>query len=139
MSIYIDDNSDIEVMRGGFPPGALPRQTSVGGLACATVYAEVMPLIPESEWPRRIADMTAAGSFIGQRWKSDPKADYQNGYGFCWAYSLAQAMMAKRAAMGLSFVQLSPESLAEDVGYRNKGNYLDSALTYTAKNGIASR
>ena len=47
--------------------------------------------------------------------------------------------MAVRAAQGQKFVQLSPESLAEDVNYRNAGNYLDSALEYAAKNGIATR
>ena len=57
----------------------------------------------------------------------------------CWAYSLAQSVMAVRAAQGQPFVQLSPESLAEDVNYRNAGNYLDSALAYAAKNGIATR
>lgn len=57
----------------------------------------------------------------------------------CWSYSLSQAVMGKRLQQGQSFVQLSPESLAEDVGFRNKGNSLDSALEYAAQYGIASR
>ena len=83
--------------------------------------------------------MTASGSFIGQRWKSDPKADFQNGLGFCWAYSLSQAAMSVRATMSQTFVQLAPESLAELTGYQNKGYYLDRALEYASANGIASR
>jgi len=139
MSLYFDDNVDVAPLVAGFPPGALPRQSAVGGLECAAVYSDSVPLIPESQWKQRIIDMTASGSFIGQRWKSNPKADFQNGYRFCWAYSLSMAVMAKRYSMGLPFVQLSPESLAESVGYRNKGNFLDVALTYAAKHGIASR
>lgn len=123
----------------GFLAGALPRQTPVGGLACAPVFAEHVPIIPKSEWEPRIATANEKGLFIGHRWKSDPQADYQNGFGFCWAYSLSQAAMAVRAAQHQPFVQLSPESLAEDVGYRNRGNYLDSALEYAVANGIATR
>jgi len=138
MSLRIDDNTDISGVNapGAFPAGALPRQTDIGGIACAPVFAEHVPIIPESEWKPRIADMTAKGLFIGQRWKSDVKADYQNGLGFCWAKSLAQAVMANRAAMGQPFVQLMGEGLAECVNYRNRGYYLDRALEYAAKNGI---
>lgn len=143
MSIYVDDSNYLDVVReseaNGFLMGALPRETSVGELECAAVFAEHVPIIPESEWKPRIAEMTANGQFIGQRWQSNPQADYQNGLGFCWAYSLAQATMAVRAAMGQEFVQLSPESLAECVGYRNSGYNLDRALEYAAKYGIASR
>jgi len=143
MSILITEDNWHDVVNEsqaqGFLAGALPRQTQIGELACAQVFAEHVPIIPESAWRDRIRYNTEHGLFMGQRWKSDPHADYQNGFGFCWAYSLAQACMAVRAAQGQTFIQLSPESLAEDVGYRNRGNYLDSALTYAAKNGIASR
>ena len=143
MSIYIDDSNFAQVVQesegAGFLAGCLPRQTEIGGLACAAVFAEHVPIIPESEWIPRIEQMTATGSFIGQRWQSNPQADYQNGFRFCWAYSLAQSVMAVRASMGQPFVQLSPESLAEDVGYRNRGNSLDSALEYASKYGVASR
>ena len=143
MSLYITDDNYADVVAeseaNGFVAGALPRQTEVGGLACAPVFAEQVPLIPQSEWNDRIARMTASGSFIGQRWKSDPKADYQNGLSFCWAYSLAQSGMAVRAIMSQPFVQLSAESLAECTGYRNAGYYLDRAIEYAANKGIASR
>jgi hypothetical protein len=143
VSIFINDDNFQDVVNesgaAGFLAGALPRETSLGGLACAEVFAEHVPLIPESKWKSRIQYATENGLFIGHRWRSDPQADYQDGFGFCWAYSLSQATMAVRAAMGQPFVQLSPESLAEDVGYRNRGNSLDSSLAYAAKFGIASR
>lgn len=144
MSLYIfDDNSAAEVVSQlegeGFLAGALPRQTAVGGLEGVPVFAEQVPLIPESEWAGRIKEMTDNKLWIGDRWQSDPNADFQDGLGFCWAYSLAQATMAVRAAQGQPFVQLSPESLAECVNYRNQGYYLDRALEYAAKNGLATR
>ena len=132
---FLQQQSDAGMV--GF--GALPRQTQPGGIMGVPMMAEKVPLIPESEWPDRIRHMTANKLWIGDRWKSDPQADYQNGFYYCWAYSLSQAAMAVRAAQGQKFVQLSPESLAEDVNYRNAGNYLDSALAYAAKNGIATR
>ena len=144
MSIYIDDNTWREVvgqMQSLHPGvvGALPRQSAVGCIPGVPVFAEHVPLIPESEWPDRIKHATDNRLWIGDRWQSDPVADFQNGYGFCWAYSLSQAVMAVRRAQGQEFVQLSPESLAEDVGYHNRGNYLDSAIKYAAAHGLASR
>jgi len=143
MSIHITDSNFREVVQrsqeAGFTVGALPRRSKVGGLACAPVFAERVPLLPESQWKSRIREAEADGVYIGQRWQSDPNADYQNGFGYCWAYSLSQATMACRAAMGQPFVQLSPESLAECVGYRNRGYYLDDALAYASQHGIASR
>jgi len=139
MSLFFDDETEIAPMVAGFPPGALPRQTQVGGLECAAVYAEHVPLIPESEWKNRIADMAASGSFIGQRWKSDAKADYQNGTPLCHLYSLAQAVMAKRHAMGLPFVQLAPESGLGVNGYRLAGGYLDRDIEWAAVHGLCER
>jgi hypothetical protein len=143
MSLYIDDDNADDVVSesvsNGFVAGALPRETQIGDLACAAVFAEYVPLIPESEWKNRISAMTSSGSFIGQRWSSDPNADYQNGLGFCWAYSLCETAMTVRATQGQPFIQLSPESLAECVGYRNSGYSLDGALQYAAANGIATR
>lgn len=142
MSLYItDENWEAVVYEGGQAGifnAALPRETAVGE-AGLPLFAEFVPIIPEAEWKPRIQAMTERGLFIGQRWKSDPNADFQNGYGFCWAYSLAQAVMAVRACEGQPFVQLSPESLAELVGYQNRGYYLDRALQYAASRGIASR
>lgn len=143
MSLIITDSNWKDVVRRleseGFQPGALPRQTAVGELEGVPVFAEQVPLIPPSEWEDRIREMTENRSWIGDRWQSDPRADSQNGLGYCWAYSLAQAVMAVRAGQGQPFVQLSPESLAGDVNYQNRGNYLDSALKYAATYGLATR
>jgi hypothetical protein len=97
-------------------------------------------LIPEEEWSERIDEMTAK-----KLWPQDiyerynPVHQNQNGMNFCWAFSLAQAVEIKRAIQHLPYVQLGPESLGGDVNWRNAGNYLDSALAWAIKYGIAPR
>jgi hypothetical protein len=143
MSLYIDDDNYTSVVveseNAGFTAGALPRQTNIGDLACAPVFAEHIPLIPESKWKNLIESMAANSAFIGQRWKSNVKADFQNGLGFCWGYSLCQSAMSVMHSMKQNPVQLSPESLAELTGYRNAGYYLDRAIEYASTYGIATR
>lgn len=142
MSLYIDDSNWEQVKEEGEALGiynaAFPRRSDVGGLEGVPVFAEYVPLLPESGWKSRIAAMTERGLFIGQRWKSNVELDYQNGLGFCWAKSLAQCEMAVRACEGQPFVQLMGEGLAECVRYENRGYYLDEALVYAAKWGIPS-
>jgi hypothetical protein len=141
MTLIIDDSNWQELVSktktAGYETGALPRRTEVGELACAAVYD--VPLIPESEWMDRTKEMIANKAFIGDRIQFDPKAHFQNGLKYCWGYSLCQAVEAERVDMGLDFQLLAPESLAECVGYRNQGYYLDGAIEYAAKNGISRR
>ena len=143
MTLIVDDTNWQELVEAdqiaGLPPGCLPRQTEIGGLECAAVYAEHVELIPESQWMDRAREMIADRAFIGDRIQFDPATHFQNGLGFCWAYSLCQALEAERELMGLPPELLAPESLAECVNYRNAGYYLDRALEYAAKNGIARR
>lgn len=142
MSFLIHDGTtERELQKRGIGNdyGCLPRKTQIGGLACAPAFASHVPLIPESEWIGRIAEMEAKKLWIGDVWQSDAKADFQSSLRFCWSYSLCEGAMAVRAAMGQPFVQLSAESLAEAVGYSNRGNSLDSAIEYAASNGIATR
>jgi hypothetical protein len=144
VSLIITDDNAPEILTAsealvGSPPGYIPRESNIGDIEGVGVYADAFPLIPESEWVDRIKYMTSVGGFIGQRWQPDPKASFQNGFGWCWAYSLTQALEGARAKMGFEFVQLSPESLLELVNYRNAGYYCDKALDYAKKYGIAER
>lgn len=125
----------------GFRGGALPRQTNVGGLKCAKVYEEVIKPIPESEWEGRIKEAIERKAFPSAHLRA-AKPDYkptQNGLNYCWAWSLCGTMLVQRLTVGLSFIELAPESLGGDVNFRNAGNYLDSALAYAAKNGACER
>ncbi len=146
MSIRIDDDNALEILTQSQADGFLPgwnsddqkfRSEPIG--IYSGVYVEAFPLIPEGEWVDRIKYVSSAGGFIGQRWQPDPQAHFQNGYGWCWAYSLTQAVEGTRAGAGMSFMQLAPESLLELVNYRNQGYYCDRALAYAKEHGLAER
>ena len=146
MTRIIDDTNwrqflDEEEAAGRPAKGALPR--GLDGrkpLSVSTrVFSEDVPLIPESEWADRIRYMTEHKLFLGDRIQFDPRAHSQNGLNYCWAYSLAQGVEAELVRNGQPFSLLAPESLGEDVRWRNAGNYLDSAITYAAQHGIARR
>jgi hypothetical protein len=120
---------------------SMPSRVPVGGLQCASrIYADEIPLIPEVEWKERIEEKTAKKSWPQDRYDAfNPKLQYQNGLPYCWAFSLAQAVEIKRALNNLPYIQLGPESLGGSVGWRSAGNYLDAALEWAAKYGIAPR
>lgn len=140
----IDDRNYLDFINeqrdAGWPAGAIPREKDGRKpLKVGHPLSEDMRLIPENEWEDRIKYMTTNKMWIADRIKFNPKDHYQNGLGYCWAYSLAQAVEAERVRGGQDFQLLAPESLGEDVRWRNAGNYLDSAIQYAAKNGIARR
>lgn len=123
----------------GILAGALPRETPLGGLPCATA-GEPVPIIPEVEWKERIAEMTAK-----KLWPQDaydacsPALQYQDGLPYCWAFSFAQTIEVVRASCGLPYIQLAPESLGGVVNYRNVGNSLDSTIAWASRHGLCRR
>ena len=141
--IRIDDDNALEIVTAsqaaGFEAGYLPRESAVGELEGVPVFSENVDLVPESKWLDMAKEVYARGGFIGQRIKLNPDADYQNGLSYCWAYSIAQCVMAIHQIMGLLQVQLAPESLSELTGGRNAGYYCDKAMQYVMRNGIAPR
>lgn len=145
MTLIVTDENSLKIITAmqadGFPPGCAEdgrfRSEPIG--TYSAVYADEFPLIPESEVIERIKYVTANQGFIGQRWQPDPRAHFQSTFGWCWAYSLTQAVEGVRAGQGLPFVQLAPESLLELVNYRNQGYYCDRALEYAKQHGIAER
>lgn len=118
--------------------GAFPRRTPTGGLYCARPYAEVMELIPESQYASRYDVMI--GKFSRQqKAQHNPQLHNQGNHPLCWCFSLAQHAESVRAKMGLPYIQLAPESIAGTYGFRDQGGALDDAIAYVQSHGIAPR
>jgi len=58
--------------------------------------------------------------------------------GNCWAWGVTASMMDCRAREGKPTVLLSPISLGWLVGWRNRGNYLESAMQGATERGICA-
>lgn len=143
MPIIIDDNTlfpQAELDANGL----IPRDYAAHplGETFPTMEAIDMKTYPEDEWIDRIREKDKNRSWLwdhiqrGNYGKPIPN-NYQNGYGYCWAYSTGHAVTAIRAMQGLPFVRLSPWA----VGYlikngRNEGAWGALSCEYVMKNGI---
>jgi hypothetical protein len=120
--------------------GYMPRESEYGKLEGVPMFADAFDLIPESEWPTRIAAMAQDKAWPRDRYREQiPIHQNQNGLSFCWAYSLVQAVEMCRAVAGLKYHQLAPETLGSLVGWTNSGYYCDKALSFAQVHGIAGR
>ena len=145
--IVIDDSNYQQYLNeaaaDGRVAGIIPRKSAIGELELqpgmyAAVLAEKFPLIPESQWKDRIAAMQ--GRFARQRNEAAGVKDCSQGsFGYCWAFSLAQCIQSAHVAAGRPHIELGAESLGGAVNWRNQGYYLDGAIAYAVKHGIASR
>lgn len=137
----IDDSNYAEYVQlaardGEF--GCLPRRSEIGEAEYCAVFADAVPLIPKDEWPGRIAAM--AGRFPRALIEDTPIVSMsQNGLPYCWAWGLAQAMMAVRAQQGQDYIEFAPESLGAVVSFRKQGFYPERAIKWAAENGVCTR
>lgn len=130
------ENGGLEVM---------PRITGYG-----SPEAEDMGLIPVSDYPDMYISKSHWGDVIREchekqtfalyhqeatGWAKD--GWYQDGLGYCWAFSLTACVMDARAAQNQPHVMLAPTSLGWLVGWRNRGFFLDAAIAGARQNGIA--
>jgi hypothetical protein len=114
----------------------MPRQTEIGKLEGVPLFADAIPLIPESEWIPRIQAMNAARAFPRYIYEEKkPVHQYQDGHPLCWAYSLTQAVEMSDE----NYVQLAPESIVGVAGWRDTGFYCDRAIQWAMEHGIAER
>lgn len=148
MSSFYDDSNWQQLLRPPATedgsPQVLPRVTAYG-----TDEARACGLIPFEEYPDRVLEWDELPEVIEKchREKIFPlyhledtgllKQWYQDGYGYCWAYALAAAVMACRAVEGQPPVKLSPFSLGWLVNWRNSGYYLDRAIAGARQRGLA--
>lgn len=61
----------------------------------------------------------------------------QNGFGYCWTWSLTGGVINTREAEGQERKRLGPTSLGWLVGWSNQGYYLDAAIKGASEKGIA--
>lgn len=126
----------------GFSTGLIPRDFKSHPVGCFA-YAPAFPddaLIPESEWPARLAQQKAdRASLLDLRttYYDTLKSLNQNGYGLCWAFSSTKATMYIRATQHGVFERLSAYWVAGKVmNWRDQGYYGAASLGQIVKAGV---
>lgn len=127
-----------EPVRGG----AVERDYSVQPLEMFASPSE-MDLIPESEDDARYEEREATKSGLLHLFLRGGKPAFknldQNGQGFCWAYSTAQAIMMQRLAMGLPLVRLSAHAVACKIkNFRDQGGWGGLSAKFAVETGYPS-
>lgn len=101
-----------------------------------------IPLIPESEWDARFDEQERLQSSLQHLRDRQPNGMptlYQNGQGYCWAYSTTRACEYLRILMGLPYVQLSGHAIGCKVqNFRNEGLWCGASAKFVAENGVPS-
>lgn len=150
MVTRIDCDKHWQKLRDGehYPrAGALPRRTRYGHSEAAAPYGDrVDELVSPSDYKEVIAHCHADQIFPlyhqyntwcpkGSQWN-------QNGLNYCWAWGIAASLMDCEAREGKrkpSDPLLSPVSLGWTVGWRNDGNYLESAISGIKERGVCTQ
>lgn len=116
------------------PMGSYPWATAVD-----------FPVIPQSEWPARIAEKDSKKSWLADvRMKAGPnngpiKSRDQNGKGYCWAHSGTSAHLLVRAVMNQPYADLSAYSVACIIkSYRDEGGWGAQGVDFQVANGVAT-
>ncbi len=86
--------------------------------------------IPRSEWHALIE--SGQGTFLSDLVKQQGiKAKDQNGLNYCWVYGSTRSVEVMRAVSGLTWQDLSPESVGGPcTGWRNQGGYASEAFDH---------
>lgn len=118
--------------------GTLPRKSTYGALPFAGPPA--IPLIPRSEWPDRIADLSRRKMRLRDKMEAAGlKIWDQDGYGFCHGYSAVKGCEVQRMEQGLPHVNLSASSVAAPAaGWQNAGAAIDDDLKEMVETGVAT-
>lgn len=109
-----------------------------GYLACAEPFPAAV-VIPEAEWPDRLAKQKELGSLDDLR-----ESHYdvlqsldQDGLGLCWAFSTTKAMMYLRVLMGLVPLKLSAWYVAGLIKrWQDQGGWGAESLAFVARSGV---
>lgn len=126
----------------GFGTGLIPRDYNVLPVGCMT-FAPAFPdeeLIPEAEWPDRLADLRRNKAGLLDLRNEDYgilKSLDQNGYGLCWAFSSTKATMYIRYRMNLDPLRMSAYWVAgQVVKWRDQGYWGSASLAKIVEAGV---
>lgn len=131
-----------QAVNDGRSCGLIPRNWGTHHLGCMAA-APAMPndlLIPREEWRERLADQQATKSDLltlrGESWIGGRLDSLdQDGYGYCWFFSITKACMYALARAGTPAV-LSGWGAAFVKGFRNEGGMNLDAVKYITEEGI---
>jgi hypothetical protein len=123
--------------------GLVPRDYEVRPVGSyRSIRGFDMPLIDRSEWPDRIRDMNAQGSFVrdirrrGNLGKPIPSLD-QDGVGYCWVHSATMSVMLTRARQGQPYKRLSAFMVGCIIkNYQDEGGWGALGIDFIAQNGV---
>ena len=125
----------------GFSTGLKPRNYKTHPVGCYA-FAPPFPedaLIPESDWPARLAAQQANKSSLLDLRNSNYdtlKSLDQDGLGLCWAFSSTKAVMYVRAINNLPPIRLSAWFVAGCVkGWQDEGGWGAESLGFIVENG----
>lgn len=101
-----------------------------------------IPLIPRSEWDARFEEQERLQSSLQHLRDRQPQGMptlYQNGQGYCWAYSTTRACEYLRILMGLPYVQLSAHAIGCKIqNFRNEGLWCGASAKFVTEYGVPS-
>jgi len=123
--------------------GMAPRDYTVNP---PEMYAspDTMTLIPESEWEARIKEQEERKSSLSHIRKKGNNGDKiwalnQGRFGYCWSHSTTHAVMLRRAADMLHFVELSAFAVAAIIKKaRDEGGWCGLSCKFIRTTGIPS-
>lgn len=98
-------------------------------------------LIDESDYKERVEEAHQLKQFpVYHQYNSwAPKGEFrynQNGLGYCWTWGGTGCMMDLMAIHAQPLIPLAPVSMGYLVGWRNRGNYLESFIGGARERGV---
>jgi hypothetical protein len=124
--------------------GILPRYMKYGSTEAREngmipVSDSLDVLVPEDEFKERIQEANEKQMMaIHYLRDSGAKAHSQGGTNYCWAYGISECLEALRPMENQEYIRLAPATMGWIVNWRNKGNYLSSAIKGCYERGVAS-
>lgn len=124
--------------KGYVPPTDAQRMAVQGTFAPPSE----MELYPESELEDRLKDQWERKQTLYHLWQihdngKPPAVFSQGSWGYCWGYSVTNAVMFARCAQGMPFVRLSAHSVSWTLrNGRQSGGWCGESAKFIAERGV---